>query len=418
MTKIRQQKRVQRRSVVSGLAGLLGSGVVGLFGSGMVVLFGSGAVLLFGSGLVVIGSDTCLAARVSGDETISGHEAMFEGASSANVPVSRFKSVDGPDSESFLATLGNSPAVTDVLKAEIAKRFEEMVAQGVPAKDAATECLMMAYPEYRQAVTALDADDLAGGLKSMQSLSDHTNPYLAADASFFLGRALLLAGQHENAITPLSRLSGDLKDNTMRESESLYYLGTAQAGLLQIEAAMDNLVRFLQEDTSAPERLKMGAYNQLVKLEKVKKDTLEDAHLRMGYSERRLGQALPGQETQQQQEKVVSILNKLITESEKKECSSCQKGGKCNKPGDPSQKPGEKPQQQPKPGNCTTPGQSSNANGSAEQQSFDNGPISIWSQLRDRDRDPANSAVKENLPPEYRKLIERYYREMSEGTQR
>lgn len=324
---------------------------------------------------------------------------------------------EGGSTDSFLESINRSDLVSDAAKSEIARQFDAMVADGSSAKDAVTECLMIAYPEYREAKTALDNDDVSVGLSAMQKLASSENAYLAADASFFLGRAYLLMGQHENAVAPLAKLSKELRENSLREIESLYYLGTAQAGLLQTDSAMENLVRFLQEDSSAPERLKMGAYSQLVKLEKIKKDTLEDAHLRMGYSERRLGQSEPGQETQEQQEKVVSILNKLIEETEKKECSNSKKGGKCNKPGE-SQKPGQKPGEQPKPSKGQSPGQSSNSNGSATEQSFDNGPISIWSQLRERDRDPANTAVKEKLPPEYRKLIERYYREMSDGSQR
>jgi len=325
--------------------------------------------------------------------------------------------LEGASTDSFLESIKQSALVSETAKSEIVKQFDAMVADGTSTKDAVTQCLMIAYPEYRTAKDALDNDDLATGLDAMQKLTSSENAYLAADASFFLGRAYLLMGQHENAVAPLAKLSSELKDHSLRETESLFYLGTAQAGLLQTDAAMENLIRFLQEDASAPERLKMGAYSQLVKLEKIKKDTLEDAHLRMGYSERRLGLSEPGQETQVQQEKVVSILNKLIEETEKKECSNCKKGGKCNKPGE-SQKPGQKPGEQPKPSKSQSPGQSSNSNGSATEQSFDNGPISIWSQLRERDRDPANTAVKEKLPPEYRKLIERYYREMSDGSQR
>ena len=31
-----------------------------------------------------------------------------------------------------------------------------------------------------------------------------------------------------------------------------------------------------------------------------------------------------------------------------------------------------------------------------------------WSRLRDRSRDPANTAVKEKLPARYRDIVERY----------
>jgi tetratricopeptide (TPR) repeat protein len=323
-----------------------------------------------------------------------------------------------PTADRFLESIQQSAMVAETAKQEVAQRYSQLISEGVEPKEAVTECLQAAYPEYRQAIAALEQDDLATALKSLASLADSDNPFLAADAAFFLGRTYLLAGQHENAVPSLSKLSEQLKESTLRGSESLYYLGTAQAGLLDIESAMENLVRFLQEDRSAPERLKEGAYNQLIRLEEARKNQLADAQLRMGYSERRLDQSKPDEDTQQQQSKVVSILSQLIEEAEKQECSgSCQGSSSSKKDGDskPGQKPGQ--DQQPQEGQGDNAGQSSNPNGSAIKQAFDNGPISIWSQLRDRERDPANSAVKEQLPPEYRKLIERYYREMSEGSQ-
>lgn len=332
--------------------------------------------------------------------------------------------IDGLDShhaaaatDSFTAAIDKSDLDAGV-KSQVLSRYEELTAQGVPAAEAITECLQIAHPEYRQAMSALESDDLANGLKSLGALTSHGDSFLAADASFFLGRTYLLAGQHENAVPHLQKLVDQLQNSTLRSGEALYYLGTAQAGLLQIEPAMENLIKFLQTESAAPERLKEGAYNQLVRLDQAKKNQLADAELRMGYSERRLGQAMPDGDTQTEQAKVVDILNQLIEEAEKKECSGNCKGGQGEKK-ENSNKPGEKPgqDQKPKQGEGQSPGQSSNANGSASKQSFDNGPISIWSQLRDRDRDPANSAVKEQLPPEYRKLIERYFREMSEGSQ-
>jgi len=324
----------------------------------------------------------------------------------------------GFPSDSFRTAIADRQDLDSGLKSQVVAKYDQLIGQGVSSQDAITECLQVAHPEYRRALSALESDNLAAALKGLEALSDSSDRFLAADAAFFLGRSYLLAGQHENAVPHLQKLTDALRDSTARTGEALYYLGTAQAGLLQIEPAMENLIRFLQTEAAAPERLKEGAYNQLVRLEQAKKNQLVDAELRMGYSERRLDQAMPDAETQTEQAKVVSILNQLIEEAEKKECSGSCKGGK-KEPKDGDSKPGQKPgqDQKPKQGEGQSSGQSSNANGSATKQSFDNGPLSIWSQLRDRERDPANSAVKEQLPPEYRKLIERYFREMSEGSQ-
>jgi hypothetical protein len=38
------------------------------------------------------------------------------------------------------------------------------------------------------------------------------------------------------------------------------------------------------------------------------------------------------------------------------------------------------------------------------------GPQSPWSNLRDKDRDPVYSAIKEKFPGRYQQLIEQYYK--------
>lgn len=337
------------------------------------------------------------------------------------LPVQAIPVVAAPVGEidSFLASVEANADLNGDQKQAILETFNKLRGDGVSEKQAITECLLQTYPQYKQAIADLDSDHVAAGVEKLEGLQDHSNRFLAADAAFYLGRTYLLNGQHEKAIQPLAKLSGEWSEQTLRDIESLYYLGTAQAGLLKNQEAMDTLVRFLQEDTDSPERLRMGAYSQVVKLQKIRQNTLEDAQNRMEYSHRRLEQQEPDQATQQQQQKVVDILNQLIEEAQKKECSSNCKGGKCNKKSD-SNKPGKKPGQQKKPSQKSgqKSGSSNQTAGPAVQQSFDNGPVSIWSQLRDRSRDPANAAVKEKLPPEYRKLIERYYREMSDGSQK
>lgn len=346
-------------------------------------------------------------------------DADAHGATALGRWVSGTESSNGSVSEtdSFLAAVEASAELDAQQKQKILSTFQSLVSDGVPEKEAVTQCLKDTYPEYRKALDELDSDNLASGVQRLQSLLDSGNRFLAADAAFYLGRAYLMNGQHEEALTPLAKLSGEWSQQSLRSVESLYYLGTAQAGLLKHQEAIDTLVQFLQEDTDSPERLRMGAYSQVVKLQKIRQDTLEDAQSRMEYSQRRLELKEADDATQEQQQKVVSILSKLIEEAQKKECSSNCKGGKCNKPSN-SDKPGKKPGQQKKPSPKAgqKAGSSNQVAGPAVEQSFDNGPASIWSQLRDRSRDPANAAVKEKLPPEYRKLIERYYREMSDGT--
>ena len=103
------------------------------------------------------------------------------------------------------------------------------------------------------------------------------------------------------------------------------------------------------------------------------------------------------------------MLSKLIKAEEKKEASSSSSSSKKNQ----KKNQGKKDQQaqkpkSPKPSKSQQGGSSSNPNGEAVVKTYDDSPASPWSRLRDRSRDPANSAVKEKLPARYRDIVERY----------
>ena len=235
-------------------------------------------------------------------------------------------------------------------------------------------------------------------------MTESENSFLAADASFTLARMLMNNEQFEKAMPLLQKLGGDMGDFTAHRGAAQYYVGVAQAGLLDNQAAIESFMRFLQFNQDAPERLIVSAWRQVQELQSIKQGQLTDVYQRMDYSRRRLDLQETGEKTQQEQDKIVQILGKLIKEAEKKECSNC-KGGKCNKP-----KPGSKPSNSNKPGQSKSQqgGSSSNPNGKAIVKNYEDGPTSAWSRLRDRSRDPANNAVKDKLPARYQEIYERF----------
>jgi outer membrane biosynthesis protein TonB len=158
--------------------------------------------------------------------------------------------------------------------------------------------------------------------------------------------------------------------------------------------------------------MRVSAWRQAEKLDKIEDGALPDVHLRMDYSRRRLEQQKTDPDTQQQQDKIVKMLNELIKKAEKEEASSSNSNTKNPKDDKkPKQKPqdGKKPSApKPKPSAGKNNQGGSQPNGKAEVKSYDDSPASPWSRLRDRSRDPANNAVKEKLPARYRDIVERY----------
>jgi len=280
------------------------------------------------------------------------------------------------------------------------------------AVNALTEGLIALYPDYASAVEASDDDRLEDAVRQLTPLAQSDDAYLAADATFFLARTYMNHERYEDAIGHLENLTTSAGDVSVHQGPAQYFLGLAQSGMLQKEEAFNSYVKFLKENPSAPERMRVSAWRQAEKLHKIEDGELPDVHLRMDYSRRRLGQQKTDLDTQQQQDKIVKMLNKLIKKAEKKEASG--KPSNTKKPKDDKkseQKPqsGKKPKApKPSPGKGKQSGSSKQANGKAELKSYDDSPASPWSRLRDRSRDPANNAVKEKLPARYQGIVERY----------
>lgn len=307
--------------------------------------------------------------------------------------------------ESFLSHVDSLESIAD-RRAEV----KEVIAQYDDSiTDAVTEGLIQIYPDYADAVESSDAQEVDEAVRLLTPLTKADDKFLAADATFFLARTLMNSEQYEQAIVHLEKLSDDLAEFSAHRGPSLYFTGLAQTGLLKKEEAMKSFMRFLKESPDSPERMQVSAWRQLQELHAVEDGKLEDIYRRMDYSRRRLQLAKTDESTQQQQDKIVDMLNKLIKEEEKKEAS-----GSCNskkpKPSDGQKDRQAQKPKSPKPSSSKSQqgGSSSNPNGQAVVKTYDDSPASPWSRLRDRSRDPANNAVKEKLPARYRDIVERY----------
>ncbi len=289
----------------------------------------------------------------------------------------------------------DNPAARDVLAA---------VSQTENTADAIHSALAKMYPEYQALTNAADAGELDVAKSKLSTLLETADKFLAADASFYVGRALMNAERFEEALPLLRDLQNDLFDYSANQGVSQYYVGQALAGMLRHDEAVGALMEFLQTNPDAPERLRVSAWRQIQELQNVKPETIQDAYHRMDFSRRRLRFAEAGEQTQEEQHRVVKILAKLIEEEEKKQCS----GGQCNKPNQQSQQNQQQAQNQPQQSKSQSGGNSSNPNGRFVEKSYDTGTASPWSRLRDMSRDPANVGLKDKLPPRYRELVERY----------
>ncbi len=306
----------------------------------------------------------------------------------------------------FVTHVDESSSIDAAVKANVKAAVEQLARDAETQADAISEGLMLAYEGYREALAAADADASASA-SQLKPWIESKDPFLVADASFSLARVLVNAEQFEDSVPLLESVAGPQANFTLHSGAATYYLGVAQARLLQNQQAIDTLGYFIQNYQDAPERLRVSAWRQMQELATIAEGQLADAHQRMDFSRRKLDQEDSGEITQEQQGKIVGILAKLISEQEKKECSSCNSKKNCqNESQSQAKKPGKKPSD-PQANKSQQGGQSNNPNGVA-QRVYNDGPASPWSKLRDRNRDPAYTAIKDQLPAKYREIVERY----------
>ena len=278
------------------------------------------------------------------------------------------------------------------------------------AADAITESLILIHAGYGKAVETSDAEDTAASQRALQTYVSSEDKFLAADASFYLARALMNNEEFEAAKPLLAKVHGELAEYNVHVGNASFYTGVAQAGLLEYEEAVKTLTEFLQFNPDAPERLRVAAWRQVQQLREIEAGKMADVYQRMDFSRRKLSLIEPGEDTQDEQDKIVNMLAKLIKEQEKKEASSSS--SKKNTEQQQQQQPQKQQsgqQQKQQQGKSQKGGTSNNPNGKVVKKTYDNGPASPWSRLRDRSRDPANAALKDKLPPRYREIVERYY---------
>ena len=312
--------------------------------------------------------------------------------------------------QGVLQALADHVEQLDDLNAEARSAAKQILAdQSLDPIDRLTGTLGRLYPDYATAISVSDLGDVQDAVDQLMPLADQADQFLAADASFYLARTLMNDERFESSLPLLERLTNDLSAVSLHRDVVSYYMGIAQAGLLKNTAAKNSLTGFLEDYPEAPERLRVSAWRKLQELEAIEAGKLDDVYQRMDFSRRRLEHIETDEATQEQQDKIVKLLNQMIQQEEKKEATSSSKSKSKNQQKNQQQPQAQNKPQSGKPSKSSTPGSSSNANGKVVDKSYDDSPASPWSRLRDRSRDPANTAVKDKLPARYRAIVEKYY---------
>ena len=297
------------------------------------------------------------------------------------------------------------------------KLVDQMQADDEAPADIAYEVLMQIYPSFSSAMSSLGEEEVDAAITELDKLAAEQDPYLVAESTYFLGRAHMMAERYEESITAWKALLDKHAKHTFRTAEGLFFQGMCQSQLLQRKEAIASLDKFIVEYEDAPERMQVAAWHELELLKATQDGTLGDVQDRMEFSRRRLAIEETGKRTQEKQDNIIALLEKLIKESEEKECQGGGGGGG----GQGGQQGGSQ-----QGGQGGSNGQSGSGGGGAASGN-PNHPLdkagsgsrsasrTPWGKVRDADREAkAFAALKAKFPGRYKELIEQYYRSLNE----
>jgi tetratricopeptide (TPR) repeat protein len=262
---------------------------------------------------------------------------------------------------------------------------------------------------FNDALLAIDRDETAEAITLLKGLETADDSFLAANATFYRARLLAFQDNFEQAMPLITKLAAEDEEYLLQNSEVAFLHAVGHAAMLSRDKAIAAFEKFLEDYPDAPRRMQLGAMRQLGQLKAVEDGSLADVMQRMEFAGRRLSLEDPGKQTQEEQDKVVAMLDKLIEEAEERECKACQGSGSGsgNKPasgsGSGSGKPGEGQGDGPAGGNDQTPFDT-------VRRTFQKGPESPWGKIRDKERDPAFQAIKAKFPARYQEMIDQYYK--------
>jgi tetratricopeptide (TPR) repeat protein len=314
--------------------------------------------------------------------------------------------------DEFVKSLDDRKELEEETKTKVLEMVKSLRADEQWKDAVITVALREIYPAYQTALTSLGEERFDEATEQLKELMLSEDPYLSADAEFYLARTFVMLERYEDALPRLEALADPKADKSLHATECTLLHGLSAARLLDRETAMMSLERYLAAFPDAPERMRYAAWRQLTLLRTLKEGQLEDVFERMDYCARRLSQEHSAGKTREQQDKIVAMLDNLIEEAEERECGACSGGG-----GGGSQSQGQSGGGGGNPADGQGEGgQGGNDQtaGDAEKREHRGGPRSAWDQMRQRDRDRVLGAIKGRFPSRYRQLIEEYYRELQE----
>lgn len=302
---------------------------------------------------------------------------------------SPFQPFDRAAYEAHSKTLG----ATDAQLQQFARDLEEL---GV---ERAADALMRAVRKDFDAAVRLGEDgDPAAVLALAEILGKDQDPVLGGHVRYHLARLFLDSDDPERAVEILNEYFQLDINRTPLDGEAAFFYAQALAEIPRGDLALPRLRAFLQWFPNASERFRATAQQRIGELERQQESRLHVLADRMKKVGRDLKKQKTNEPIQVEQKDMVEELNELIEMYEQME----QQSG-----GAPS---GNAPSNNPATQSALTEGEGRIGNLEKRASLADR-----WGPMPEKERKQIESQVQSKLPPQYRKLIEGYYKKLGTG---
>ncbi|MCA8974519.1 MAG: hypothetical protein KDC98_07340, partial [Planctomycetes bacterium] len=264
---------------------------------------------------------------------------------------------------------------------------------------AADLLLRVAVPSFDAAVKLQQDADPSAALALTKVLAAADQPLLRAHVRYHLAEVFLDSDDPESAVDVLGQYIGEDINHSPLDGEVAFYYAQSLAEIPYPDLAIPRFRAFLQWFPEASERFRSAAHQQILELERQQESRLHNLADRMKKTRRDLKKKKTDKPIQIEQEKFVEELQELIEMFEEMEK---QAGGPPSGNG-PSSNPAT---------------QSGLPEGDGSVGELTNKPTLAdrWGDMKDRDREKIEAEVQNGLPPQYRKMLEQYYKKLGMAT--
>ncbi|QDT12987.1 hypothetical protein [Stieleria marina] len=288
-------------------------------------------------------------------------------------------------SEQFLAALEQNDA--DPLDAYV---------QSVrPVLSAVSNLISVADQGIIQAAALIDPNQ--PGYADIEALPKS----MRASLRTWLGRQLVRQRLYDEALPVIAEVEAA---ESIDPAATLFYRGACYHALLMKKEALTDLRRLLENEDKCPVRFSRTAKMMVADIKPLKEDSLDEISRLMTDVTRRLDLGRASDDVQDQEQKIIDKLTKLIEKIEEQQQQQQQQ-----------QQAGGGGQGSPKNGK-SSPMQDSQIGGASGNGDVDRKNLEDrdgWGNLPPAERQQALQQISRDLPTHYREAIEAYFRKLA-----